>query len=109
MSGISPGNGVYLTSQRNTVSLGYSFTGVRKLSLGLSARYSQLVSKASAERNLGLLGGGGGLDYALTRLINVSAQFDYRTFRSGGLQGREGAYLAIGLSVSPARIPLSIW
>ncbi len=106
---LSPGNGVYLTSQRRAASVGYSFTGVRKLSMGISARYSQLISKASRERNLALIGGGGGLEYALTRHVNLSSQLDYRSFQSGGVRGREGFYFAVGLSVSPARIPLSIW
>jgi hypothetical protein len=49
------------------------------------------------------------MNYALTRLVNLSSQFDYRTFDSPGLQGREGVAFTLGISVSGARIPLSIW
>jgi hypothetical protein len=108
-SGVSPGNGVFLTSQRNALSSGYSFTGVRKLSLGASARYTRSISKSIVIRDLTTIGGGGGINYALTRLINLSTQFDYRSYRTGGIPGREGFFLSFGLSVSPARIPLSIW
>jgi hypothetical protein len=109
-TGVSPGNGVYLTSARTTTSLGYSFTGIRKLSMGVSGRHSVLSSKSINLSNLSMLSGGGGLNYALTRYIDLSTQFDYRTFRSGGIRaGREGFYFAAGLSVSPARIPLSMW
>jgi hypothetical protein len=41
--------------------------------------------------------------------LNLSTQLDYRSFRTGGLAGREGFFVAIGLTVSPARIPVSIW
>jgi hypothetical protein len=108
-TGVSPGNGVMLTSQRNSLSAGYSFSGVRKLSVGVSARYMEAISKAVDIEDMSTIGGGGGLNYALTRLINLSTQFDYRSFRTGGIRGREGIFLSFGLSVSPARIPLSIW
>jgi hypothetical protein len=36
------------------------------------------------------IGGGGGLNYALTGLLSLSTQFDYRSFRTGGIAGREG-------------------
>jgi hypothetical protein len=108
-SGVSPGNGVFLTSQRDALSVGYSFTGIRKLSLGASARYFRLQSRGMEMDDLNSWGGGGGFNYALTRILNLSSQVDYRTFRSGGIRGREGFYIAFGLSVSPSRIPISMW
>jgi hypothetical protein len=110
ISGASPGNGVYLTSQQDSVSAGYSFTGIRKLSLGASTGYIRTQSKSIDIGDLTSYRAGGGLSYALTRLLNFSSQFDWRTYSaSGGLQGREGYSLLVGLTVSPARIPLSIW
>jgi hypothetical protein len=108
-TGISPGNGVYLTSLRSTTSAGYSFTGIRKLSLGISARYTELSSRATNLEKLAMVGGGGGFNYAISRLFNLSSQFDYRKFRSGGVPGREGFYFAAGFTVSPTRLPLSMW
>jgi hypothetical protein len=109
LSGVSPGNGVFQTSQRTAGMLGYSFTGIRKLSLSASARYSQTSSKST---NLGKLNNysvGGGLNYVVSRFVNVNTQLDYRTFRTGGIRGREGFAFTLGLLVSPAQIPLSIW
>jgi hypothetical protein len=108
-TGVVPGNGVFLTSQMDALSAGYSFSGVRKLSIGASARYTNLKSKAVQLGNLRTFGGGGGLNYALTRMLSLSSQIDYRTFDAPGLQGREGMAVTFGISFSPARIPLSMW
>jgi len=107
--GTNPGNGVYLTSRQDSVSAGYSLSGTRKLSLGLSASYSRLKSVGATIGNLNSSRAGGGINYAITRLVNFSSQIDWRTYNSPGLRGREGFMLAIGLTVSPARVPLSIW
>jgi hypothetical protein len=108
-TGLSPGNGVYLSSQTDSVAVGYSYAGTRKLSFGATARYQILRSKALTADNLTTASAGAGMNYALTRLINLSSQFDYRTFDSPGLRGREGVAFTLGISVSGARIPLSIW
>jgi hypothetical protein len=110
MSAVTPGNGVYLTSQMQEASVGYSFTGIRRLSLGVSSRYAKMKSLSiSTIGDQNTIGGGGGLNYALTGLLSLSTQFDYRSFRTGGIAGREGYFLGVGLAVSGARVPLSIW
>jgi hypothetical protein len=109
LSGISPGNGVYLTSQRDAIMAGYSFSGIRRMSLGASARRSWTTSKTINVGTLSNTSVGGGLDYKLTRLLSISSQLDYRTFRTQGLRGREGFAFSLGLTVSPTRLPLSIW
>jgi hypothetical protein len=110
MAAVVPGNGVFLTSQMRGASAGYSFTGIRRLSMGVSARYATRETLAIASlQDQTTIAGGGGLNYALTRLFNISTQMDYRKFRTGGIRGREGYFIAVGLTVSPARLPLSIW
>lgn len=106
---VTPGNGVYLTSQSDTASVGYNYTGIRKLSMGASSYYSRRKSLAIVTGPLSMYRVGTGLSYTLTRHINISSQLDYRTFDSPGVRGREGFALFLGLSVSPARLPLSIW
>jgi hypothetical protein len=108
-SGVNPGNGVYLTSRHDAASAGYSYAGIRRLSVGASAGYSRLRSRSLDLQNLEMFRAGIGSNYALTRLVNFSSQFDYRAYNAPGLRGREGFFVALGISVSPARIPLSIW
>jgi hypothetical protein len=109
VNGLSPGNGVYLTSQSRSVAAGYSFAGTRKLSLGASARHLRMKSESISIRDIRSSAAGGGVNYHLTSLLNLSSQIDYRTFRSPGLRGREGFAFVFGFTVSPSRIPLSIW
>jgi hypothetical protein len=109
LSGVTPGNGVYLTSQRDSIMTGYSFSGIRKLALGASARRSWTSSRTLSIGSLNTTNVGGGLDYKLTRLLSISSQLDYRTFRTQGLRGREGFHFSLGLTVSPTRLPISIW
>jgi hypothetical protein len=110
MTGMSPGNGVFQATQMNTAYAGYSFTGIRKLSLGLSGRYSNNTSKSIDIGNMSLFSGGGGATYKLSRLISLSTQMDYRKFgTTSGLRGREGFFLSFGLSFSPSEVPISIW
>jgi len=108
-TGISPGNGVYQTSQSEAVSVGYSFAGTRKLSFGASARYSKLGSRSLTIGQMESSSAGGGINYVLTQVLNLSSQLDYRTFESPGVQGREGLALTFGITLSPSRFPLSIW
>jgi hypothetical protein len=109
IQGITPGNGVYLTSQRRSVTAGYSYTGIRKLSLGVSAGATRYDSRSITVGEMNLIRGGGGVNYSLTRLIDLSSQLDWRKFNAPGLRGREGFAFTLGLTVSPARVPLSIW
>jgi hypothetical protein len=109
MTGIDPGNGVYLTNQMQSAYAGYSFTGIRKLSLGLSARTMRNQSRSIDIGPMTSYGAGGGANYTLTRLMSLSTQVDYRTFGTSGVQAREGFFVSIGLSFSPTALPVSIW
>lgn len=108
-SGVMPGNGLYLVSVRDAVNAGYSYSGIRKLSLGASAGWSRIQSRATqlSETNLWRFGGAG--NYKLADHIDLSLQADKRTFDSPGLIGRSGVMISFGVSVSPSRLPLSIW
>ncbi len=107
--GANPGNGIYLATKQKIVRAGYSYTGTRKLSLGLSAGYSRGSSLSQDIGDYVNTQGGGGINYLLIPHVNFSAQADYRIFSSPGLKGREGVSLSIGLTYSPSSFPLSIW
>jgi hypothetical protein len=107
--GISPGNGVFQTSTTRSVTAGYSYSGIRKLSLGASAGYLRYGSIGLNFGELSTYRAGGGLNYALMRTLNFSTQLDYRKFDTVGIPGRNGYALAIGLMFSPGRFPLAIW
>lgn len=108
-SGVGPGNGVYITSRQEGVHAGYSYSGIRRLSLGLSAGYTRYHSLALRLGDFENAQGGGGMNYRLARYLNLSTQIDYRKFSSPAVVGRSGVSLSVGLSYSPARFPLPIW
>jgi hypothetical protein len=106
---IGGGNGVYMTSYMHTFNGGYSYSGIRRVSLGASAGYSRTESVTIALDNLEHYQAGVGGSYRLAEYVNLSGQLDYRIFNSPGLTGREGLALAIGLSYTPSRFPIPIW
>jgi hypothetical protein len=108
-TGITPGNGVYITSRLNSVRAGYSYSGIRRLSIGVSAGYSTYTSLGLEMGDFSNLQGGGGLNYRLTEYLNLSCQADIRKFTSAEVKGRNGSSISIGLSFSPSRFPLAIW
>ena len=108
-TGITPGNGIYITSRQDAVRFGYSYSGIRRLSLGASAGYVRYKSLALRLGNYEAIQGGGGINYQLMEHLNFSAQIDRRKFESPAVVGRNGTSLTVGLSYSPARFPLSIW
>ena len=107
--GVTPGNGIYLTTKQKLVRVGYSYSGIRKLTLGLSAGYSRGSSLSQAIADYTHKQGGGGLNYSLFPHVSLSMQADYRTFSSPGLKGRSGASFGVGLAFSPSTLPLSIY
>jgi hypothetical protein len=90
-------------------SAGYTFTGTRRLSLGLSANHTRLSSQSVTVGNLKQTSFGGGVTYQLRHMLAFNSQLDWRQFDSPGLAGRSGVAALVGISVSPTRLPLSIW
>ena len=85
---------------------GYSYSGIRRLSLGASAGYTQFRSLALRVGDYESIQVGGGMNYQLMEHLNFSAQIDRRKFESPAVVGRNGTSLAVGLSYSPARFPV---
>jgi hypothetical protein len=110
-SGIGPGNGVYITSRQDGLRGGYSYLGIRKLSLGASVGYTRFSSVGLILGSYKTFQAGGGMNYRLAEHLDLSTQLDWRNFDtpSSTVRGRSGTSLTVGLSYSPARFPLSIW
>jgi len=109
LTGVTPGNGVYITSRQEVVRTGYSYSGLRHLSLGLSAGYTRFNSLGLVLGDFSTLQGGGGMSYKLAQYLDFSLQVDRRKFTSPTVNGRSGTSFVGGLTFSPARFPMSIW
>jgi hypothetical protein len=105
-----PGNGVYLTSRGDTAGAGFSYTGVRKLSLMISGGESSLSSIGQGLPGYRQFTGGAGGTYAVTRPIHLVARYDYRyqDINFGGY--KPSSYrVTLGFAFSPGNVPLSLW
>jgi hypothetical protein len=108
--GATPGNGVYLTSRQNAGSIGYSYTGYRRWTVGLNASYNEL---SSVGQNLGKytnLQGGTGITYKVGRETHIELRYDYRhyTTQNNSFQ-KDSNRVSLGLAFSPGQTPLAIW
>ena len=107
--GIGAGNGIYITTQQESYTVGYSYAGFRRLSLGASAGYRRASSVGLDLRDFSSFHAGGGLNYRMTDYVSFSTQMDRREFSAPGIQGRSGSSVTVGIAVSPVRLPLAIW
>jgi len=109
-AGVSPGNGIYLTSRQQSAGIGYSYTGFRRLHLGVSAGYSKYASIGQALGRYESYNGGGGFTYRLVESLHLTARYDARRQEvSSTAYRRLGHQVALGIAFSPGDIPLSLW
>jgi hypothetical protein len=107
---VTPGNGVYLTSRAEYATAGYTYTGIRKVNLGVSGGRSTLSSVGQGLVPYHQWNGGAGGTYALTRAIHLTGRYDmrYQDLNFGGY--KPNSYrISFGLAFSPGNVPLSLW
>ena len=108
---VTPGNGLFLTSEQTTVAGGYNYTGLRRWSFGLTAVYNDGTSVGNISGKYGNEGG----------TLNVSRQIAHnfhfvmsfagnRYFSQTFTQYNRPIYdVRIGFGWSPGDIPLRVW
>jgi hypothetical protein len=108
--GVTPGNGVYLTSRQETGSLSISYTGVRKWAFSVGGIYGKLITIGQGIAPYTQRSGSVGTTYELVKSLHATARFDLRdqTVDIHGYE-RTGYRAAVGLSFSPGAVPLSLW
>jgi hypothetical protein len=109
--GVTPGNGLFLTSVTDTAFAGYNYTGLRRWSLGLSAGYNRAQSIGNV---LGTYGGVTGTLTAsrqIVRNVHGVVSFSARKYTSVdfSLYNRLIYDVRVGVGYSPGDIPLRIW
>ncbi len=107
-SGISAGNGVYLTSRQDTGSASFSYTAARKWSFSATGGYARLEGIGQNLQPYTQFTGGGGVTYSITNPIQIFARYDARHQEIiNGVFLQDSYRATIGISFSPADIPLS--
>jgi hypothetical protein len=107
---VTPGNGLFLTSRRNSASGHYDYTGIRRWTFTVGGSYDDLIT-------LGVLVG----EYrsyaarlAMTRVIHAGFQGtlsgEYRYFDISGANFLRNSYrISLGVAWSPSERPLKLW
>lgn len=108
---MTPGNGLFLTSRMYTATGGYTYTGLRRWSFGLSAEYDRAQSIGNILGEYGDVGGGFQTSRQISHLVHMVAGVTARKYQSGSFSGYNRVIwdARVGLSFSPRDVPLRIW
>jgi hypothetical protein len=110
-TGVSPGNGVYLTSRATSTSASYSYVGLRRWTMGLSFAYSELSSVGQV--GLGKYDSyqtGAGATYRIGAHMFTQFRYDYRHYSANdNFYMKDSQRVSIGFAWSPGDLPLAIW
>jgi len=108
--GATPGNGVYLTSRQDSGTVGYSYAGFGRWTLGANAGYNQFSALGQALGKYTNLQGGTGVSYRLGRETHIQLRYDYRHYTTGDyLYQKDSNRVSLGVAFSPGERPLPIW
>ena len=108
---VTPGNGLFLTSNMTTVAAGYTYTGIRRWSFDLQAGYDRGKSLQNFVGNYGDYRGGFLLSRQIARsfyaISGVTARkYDSSTFAK---YNRVIYDARVGFGFSPGDVPVRIW
>jgi hypothetical protein len=106
--GITPGNGVYLTSRQEAGSAILSYTGVRNWSFSLLGGYGGLNAVGQNLTPLRQLSGGTSMIFRISPALYLTARYDVRrNDATRDVYRRTASRASLGLSFSPGTIPLA--
>jgi hypothetical protein len=110
INGVSPGNGVYLSSRSQSETVSYSYTGVRHWNFGASAAYSRMDALVQTLGAYTSYGGGIGVTRDLGKGLHTVLRLDTRHYDIPNNQFLHTEYRAtLGLTFSPGDVPLVLW
>jgi len=110
INGVSPGNGVYLSSRSQSETVSYSYTGVRHWNFGATAAYSRMDALVQTLGAYSSYGGGIGATRDLGKGLHTVLRLDTRHYDIPGNQFlRNELRATLGLTFSPGDVPLALW
>ena len=110
LRGLGSGNGVTTTSRQENATMSFSYTGIRKVNLGVSGGHYTMVSLGQNTGSFANYAGSAGFTYTLGRGISVSARYDVNQQQIDfGNYNRTSTRATLGLLFSPGSVPLALW
>jgi hypothetical protein len=109
-TGVSAGNGIYMTSRGQSASFGYSHTAFRRWNFGLTGGYSSLSGLAQEIAKYQSYNAGGGFSCQVNTWMHIVGRYDARRYDAGQAIVRRVTHSAsLGIAFSPGDLPLSLW
>ncbi|MDQ6701335.1 MAG: hypothetical protein M3Z36_14235 [Acidobacteriota bacterium] len=108
--GVTPGNGVFLTSTRESASIRADYSGIHRYALSFGGGRDTMSSLGVALGRYSSYYGRGGVVRNLAKSVQGDAHLEYRTYKIESSKfNRNQLRVSIGLTFSPSERPLSIW
>jgi hypothetical protein len=109
-SGVTPGNGLYLTSRQTSGAVAYSYVATRTLQLRANAGYNQLSALGQALGKYSNLQGGIQVLYRLTSEAYLDVRYDYRHYSTGDvLLEKDSNRVSLGIAFSLGEASSVAW
>lgn len=110
LRGVSPGNGVVLTSARDSQSFTYNYSGLHKYGVSLGAGRDGLSSSVQSIGVYHSYYGRANLSRALPHNVQSFLSFDYRKLGfTTGQYARNQYRISVGFGYAPGMGPLKFW
>lgn len=109
-SGVTPGNGIYLTSRQTSGEVAYSYKASRNLQARLNAGYNELSALGQSLGKYSNLQGGIQVLYKLSGDSYVNIRYDYRHYTTGdALLEMDSNRVSVGIAFSLGEAPSMGW
>jgi hypothetical protein len=108
---MTPGNGLFLTSEATSADAGYTYTGLRRWSFTAQAGYSYAKSVGNILGHYGNTGGSLSASRQIMRSVHGVLNFSARQYQSPdfNLYNRLIYTVRLGIGFTPGDVPLRIW
>jgi hypothetical protein len=108
--GVSPGNGLYLTSKRTTESITYAYTGIHLYSFEISGGHDSLGSLGQTLGAFNSYFVRAGVNRKIGRNVDSTFRVDYRRYLIDVSNfRRDQIRVTLGITWSPGEGPLRPW
>ncbi len=109
--GITPGNGLFLTSTSITAGGGYTYTGLRRWSISATADYNRSTSEGNVLGQYGSYSANLSASRQVAPWTHGFLGFSLRKYDSGDFRNyNKWAYsVSLGLTFTPRDIPVRLW
>jgi hypothetical protein len=108
---VTPGNGLFLTSEATTANTGYTYTGLRRWSFSAQAAYDRAKSVGNVLGYYGDVSGALSASRQIMGTMHGVLSFSARQYQSPdfSLYNRLVYSVRLGFGFAPGNIPLRIW